>query len=277
MLNITSTVKLNSGHAMPLLGYGVFQVEAGDVGERAVRAALDAGYRHIDTAAAYKNEEAVGAAIADSGVDRESIFVTTKVFINALGREESREACEGSLRKLGTDYLDLYLIHWPVRDKILPTWETLQALRDEGKIRSIGVSNFSVRRFEEQFFSGTDEIPAVNQIQLHPFWTQTDLVDYCRAKGIQTEGYSPLARAERMADPTLTAIAAAHGKSIAQVMIRWQLQQEIVVIPKSSQPERIIANADVFDFELTGDELTRITALNEDLSVLSWRPEDPWV
>ena len=276
MLDIRSTVKLNSGYEMPLLGFGVFEVQVGEVCERAVRAALDAGYVHIDTAAIYRNEESVGKALAESGVDREGVFVTTKIFCNSFGREEARQSCEDSLRKLRTDYVDLMLIHWPKREGVKETWETMQALRDAGKLRSIGVSNFTVRRLEEQFFGETDEVPAVNQVELHPFWTRRDLVDYCRGKGIQPEAYSPLARARRMDDPTLNELAAAYGKSVAQVMIRWQLQQGIVVIPKSVHAERIAQNADVFGFELSAEDMARIAALNEDLCTITWRPEEGW-
>ncbi len=276
MLDITSTVKLNSGFEMPLLGFGVFQVEAGDVCERAVHDALEAGYRHIDTAAVYGNEASVGKALAAGGVPREEVFVTTKVFTGDFGHEATREACERSLELLGVDYVDLYLIHWPVREGVDEAWEAMQALRDEGRIRSIGVSNFTVRRFEEQFFQHTDEAPAVNQVELHPFWSRRDVVDYCRGKGIQPEAYSPLVRARRMDDATLNEIAAGCGKSVAQVLIRWQLQHGVVVIPKSSHAERIRENADVFDFELSDEDMQRIDALNEDFCTITWRPEEDW-
>jgi len=277
MLEITSTVTLNSGCEMPLLGFGVFEVQAGEECERAVRAALDAGYVHIDTAAVYHNEESVGRAIADSGIDRERVFVTTKVFCHDFGRDAARRACEESLRKLGMDYVDLYLVHWPKREGVRETWETMQRMRDEGRIRSIGVSNFTVRRFEEQFLAReTDEVPAVDQVELHPFWTRADLVAYCRAKGIQPEAYSPLARAQRMDDPVLNELAGRYGKSVAQIMIRWQLQNGVVVIPKSSKPQRVRENADVFDFELADEDMARIGALNEDFCTLTWRPEEGW-
>lgn len=276
MLEITSTVKLNSGHEMPLLGLGVFQVDDGPACERAVRAALEAGYRHIDTAAAYRNEASVGRALADSGVAREDVFVTTKVFIQDFGREATRSACEESLRLLATDYVDLYLIHWPCDATMMDAWEAMQALRDEGKCRSIGVSNFTVRRFEEAFLPRTEEVPAVDQVEFHPFWYRKGLLDYCRGKGIQLEGYSPLARGQKLDDPTLGEVAAAYGKTPAQVLIRWQLQHDVVVIPKSSHPERIRENADVFDFEITAEDMARLDALNADESILTWRPEPNW-
>jgi len=278
MLDITSTTKLNSGHDMPLLGYGVFEVQAGEVCERAVLDALEAGYRHIDTAAGYRNEESVGKAIAASGVPREELFVTTKVFIQDFGLEKTRQACEKSLELLGMHYVDLYLIHWPCDETMMEAWEAMQALRDEGRIRSIGVSNFTVPRLNATFLQHTDEVPAVNQVECHPFWSRRDVLDYCRGKGIQAEAYSPLARAQRMDEPTLVALAGTYGKSVAQVMIRWQLQHGVVAIPKSSRSERIAENADVFDFEIGGEDMARIDALDqgEDGCVLTWRPKGEW-
>ncbi len=281
MLDITSTVKLRSGHEMPLLGFGVFQVADGDECERAVREALDAGYRHIDTAAMYGNEASVGRAIAASGVPREEVFVTTKVPPGKFGTEKTRAVAEQSLELLGMDYVDLLLIHWPVREGVDEAWDVMREMRDSGRLRSIGVSNFTVRRFEEQFFRTADghanETPAVNQIELHPFLTRRDLLAYCREKGIQSEAYSPLARAERMDDPVLTELAKKHGKTVAQVMIRWQIEQRVVVIPKSSNPERIRENTQVFDFELSDEDMARIDALDEDFYTIKWRPEEGWI
>ena len=275
MLDIDSTVKLNSGYEMPLFGLGVFKMDDAACAQ-AVRTALDLGYRLIDTAAVYGNERGVGKGVKDSGIPREQLFITSKVWITDFGREATAKAFEVSMDKLGLDYLDLYLIHWPIREGTEEAWATMQRLRDEGKIRSIGVSNFSVRRFEEQFFKKTDEAPAVNQIERHPYWTREDLIGYCRQRGIQAEAYSPLTRAERMDAPVLAEIAKAHGKMVAQVMIRWQLQQNIVVIPKSTRPERIKENAAVYDFELSKEEMARIDALNEDRSVIEYRPESDW-
>jgi diketogulonate reductase-like aldo/keto reductase len=276
MLDIHSTAKLNSGYEMPMLGFGVFEIDDGSVCERSVRDALAAGYRHVDTAAIYGNEASVGRALAASGVPRDEVFVTTKVWIGDFGRDATRKACEESLRRLGTDYVDLYLIHWPIDETMMGAWDAMQALRDEGKCRSIGVSNFSIRRFEESFFRRTEEVPAVNQVEFHPFWNRTELLAYCRERGTQLEGYSPLARAERMDDATLQDLAAAYGKSPAQILIRWQLQQDLVVIPKSSRSERIGQNADVFDFEISPEDMARLDSLNEDKPVPTWRPHEDW-
>ncbi|MCX7012566.1 MAG: aldo/keto reductase [Candidatus Sumerlaeota bacterium] len=264
-------VTLNDGREMPILGFGVFQVPDGPECERAVLEAFEAGYRHIDTAMMYRNEASVGRALQASGLRREKVFLTTKTNSRNLKREAVRQACEQSLSKLGVDFVDLYLIHWPTED-FGEGWEAIQALRDEGKCRSIGVSNITVRRFEQDFFPRVAEAPAVNQIELHVFGQQRELVRYCRAKGIQLVAYSPLARGLRLAHPVLRAAASAHGKTPAQAMIRWLVQQGIVAIPKSTSAERIRENAQVFDFELAPEEMSSLDALNEDLFAIAWRP-----
>lgn len=270
MVDIMSTMKLNDGHEIPRLGLGVFLIQNHETCKRAVLTALEAGYRHIDTAKVYENEEAVGEALRECGLAREDIFVTTKLAIEDLANPHPE--CEASLKRLGLDYVDLYLLHWPRDDYMVTAWEGLQELRDEGKCRSIGVSNWTVRRFEEGFFPHTDVIPSVNQVELHPFWTRTELADYCKQKGIAVECYSPLARAERLDDPRLTAMADTYGKSPAQIMIRWSLQHDYIVIPKSSHPERIRQNGDVFDFEISAQDMQAIDAFNEDLVTLTYRP-----
>ncbi len=272
MLDIHSTVSLNDGHEIPLLGYGTWQVEGADC-VRGVREALQAGYRHIDTARVYANEAEVGQGLRDSGIPREQVFVTSKINTGDFPRAKAQAALDDSLSKLGLEYLDLYLIHWPQDEHMMEAWEVLQKARDAGRIRSIGVSNFTVERFEKAFFPRTGEVPAVNQIELHPFWTRHALRDYCDGKGIVIEGYSPLARAEKLDDPTLRKIAARHGKSAAQVMIRWQIQQDIVVLPKSSHAERIGQNADVYDFTLDAEDMKTLDALDEGQGVLNWRPK----
>jgi diketogulonate reductase-like aldo/keto reductase len=273
-LTPATALEMNDGRRIPILGFGVFQIDDGRACETAVREALDAGYRHIDTANGYRNEASVGKAIAQSGVPRDRIFVTTKTPLTHVGAD-IRTGCEESLRKLGADYLDLYLIHWPLDDALLVgAWQTLEALRAEGKCRSIGVSNFSVRRFEEAFLGKVATVPAVNQIEVHVFGQQRELVTYCEGKGMLIEAYSPLARAQRMADPTLQRLAADHAKTPAQAMIRYLLQKGIVTIPKSVTPERIRENADVFDFELAADEMRLLDELNEDFFSLTWRPKN---
>lgn len=271
-LNLRMRIELNDGHAIPQLGLGVFQLEDPAVCERAVATALEAGIRHIDTAAVYGNEEAVGRALAASGIDRNDLFVTTKCWVDDYGRAQTRRAFDVSRQKLGLDVIDLYLLHWPVDSTIMEAWETLIDLRAEGQVRSIGVSNFTVRRFEDFFFRRTDVVPAVNQVELHPFNSRPDVRAYCRSKGIAVESYSPLARMAGMDHPVLVAVAAECGKTPAQVAIRWHLQHGRVVIPKSQHPDRIRANADVFDFALTDGQMRRIDALNEDRFVIGWRP-----
>lgn len=269
-LTITTTTTLNSGREMPLLGFGTFQIEGEDC-RTAVRTALDVGYRHIDTAIMYENEQEVGKGIVDSGVPRDEIFITSKLPQSMFKTDDARQACGESLDRLGLDYLDLYLLHWPVDETMMEAWAVLQEARDEGKFRSIGVSNWTVARFKT-FFEHTDETPAVNQVELHPFWTREDLRQYCETQDIQIEGYSPLARAEKLKDPTIQSIAEKHGKTAAQVMIRWQLQQGIVVIPKSSHPERIGENADVYDFDLAEEDMQALNGLDAEETVIDYRP-----
>lgn len=277
-LDRMTRITLNDGHTIPPLGLGVFQIEDATACERAVAAALDCGYRHIDTAAIYGNEEAVGRAISRSGIPREELFVTTKCWVDDFGREATRKAFDASRKKLGLEVIDLYLLHWPVDETMMGAWEALADLRAEGAVRSIGVSNFTVRRFEDFFFRHTDVVPAVNQVELHPFNSRPDVREYCRGKGIAVESYSPLARAKGLDDPALAAIAAECGRTPAQVVIRWHLQHGLVVIPKSQHPERIRENAEVFDFALTPGQMSRIDALNEGRFVIAWRPggEDRW-
>ncbi|HEY3417532.1 MAG TPA: aldo/keto reductase, partial [Armatimonadota bacterium] len=246
-LTISSTVTLNNGVEMPLFGLGVFRTPPGTATQQAVSYALQIGYRLIDTASAYGNEEEVGIGVAESGIDRHEVFVTTKAWIDEQGLEETRAACERSLQLLGMDYLDLYLIHWPAPGRWLDAWRAMLALREEGKCRAIGVSNFTIRHLRE-LQAATSVEPAVNQVEFSPFHFDKDLLDYCREHNIRVESYSPLTRGEKFNHPTLHAIAARHGKSPAQILIRWTLQHAVVVIPKSANPAHIRENADVFDF-----------------------------
>jgi 2,5-diketo-D-gluconate reductase A len=257
------TVKLNSGHEMPQVGYGVFQIPPRET-EEAVRTALDAGYRSLDTAAMYRNEEGVGRAIAASGLPREELFVTTKLNNDAHGFDAALQAFEASRGRLGLDYLDLYLIHWPLpaRDKYVETWKALVHLRDEGRVRSIGVSNFQPAHLD-RIIDATGVVPALNQVELHPYLAQPALRASHADLGIVTEAWSPLAKGgELLSDQTVTSLAEKYGRTPAQVVLRWHLQLGNVVIPKSVTPQRIRENLDLFDFELDPDDMAEIESLD---------------
>jgi 2,5-diketo-D-gluconate reductase A len=247
---------------MPQLGFGVFQVPAEETAE-AVGHALDTGYRAIDTAAAYGNEEGVRDGVQASGLDRGEVFITTKLFNDDHGRDRARRAFEESLSKLGGDYVDLYLIHWPIpsKDRYVETWETLCALREEGSVRSIGVSNFQIDHLE-RIIDATGVVPAVNQIELHPRLQQAELRRFHAERGIITEAWSPLGKGELLDDPVIEEIASAHDRTPAQVVLRWHIQLGNVVIPKSVTPSRIEENFRVFDFELGAGEMERLGELN---------------
>ncbi|WP_274363996.1 aldo/keto reductase [Paenibacillus thermotolerans] len=259
---LADTTTLNNGVAMPWLGLGVWRVEEGSQVEDAVSAALAHGYRSIDTAAVYGNEAGVGKAIRQSGVKREELFVTTKVWNADQGYESTLRAYEESLKKLGLDYVDLYLIHWPVKGKYVETWRALRKLYEEKRVRAIGVSNFHVHHLKD-IMAESDIVPAVNQVEYHPLLNQRELLSFCKEKGIQMEAWSPLMQGNNLDDPTLVEIARKHGKSPAQVVLRWDLQSGVVTIPKSIRAERIKENADVFNFELSAEEMDRINALNQ--------------
>lgn len=251
---------LNDGTTIPQVGYGVLMIPNAET-EAAVTMALDAGYRSIDTATIYGNEEGVGAAIAASAVPRDELFVTTKLWNEDQG--DPRTAFERSLDRLGLTYVDMYLIHWPVpsRDRYIEAWRVLQELRDEGLVRTIGVSNFQVSHLE-RLQRETGELPAVNQVELHPRLTQKELRAFHAAHGIVTEAWSPLDRGAMLDDPIVSGIARAHDRSPAQIVLRWHVQLGNVVIPKASSPERIAANLALFDFALDDDEMETITALD---------------
>ena len=255
-------VDLNDGNRIPQLGFGVFQVPAEETAE-AVGHALDTGYRLIDTAAAYENEAGVRDAVLASGLDRGDVFITTKLFNDDHGRDEGRRAFEESLSKLGGDYLDLYLIHWPVpkRDRYVETWETLCALREEGSVRSIGVSNFQIDHLE-RIIDATGVAPAVNQIELHPRLQQPELRHFHADRGIATEAWSPLGKGQFLDDPVIREIASERGRTPAQIVLRWHIQLGNVVIPKSVTPSRIEENFQLFDWELGQDEMDRLGELD---------------
>lgn len=257
-------IQLNDGHEIPQLGFGVFRVDP-DQTERIVSIALEAGYRHIDTAAVYGNEVGVGRAIAASGIPRDELFITTKLWNSDQGTRSAFDAIDLSLSKLGLDRVDLYLIHWPRPDldKYLETWLALEQIRDAGKATSIGVSNFH-RPHLEKIIAGSSTIPAVDQIELHPTFQQRELRAFGAENGIAIEAWGPLGQGkyDLLGMPAITRIAAAHGVSPAQVVIRWHLQSGIIVFPKSNSAERIRQNFDVFGFELSADEIAAIDALD---------------
>lgn len=257
-------IALNDGVVIPQLGFGVWQVPQERAAE-VVGEALRVGYRHIDTAQGYGNEQGVGDAVRGSGLARDEVFITTKVRNDAHGHPNAIEALEASLERLGLDQVDLYLIHWPQPrlDRYVETWEGLIEARRRGLTRSIGVSNFHAPHLE-RIITATDVVPTVNQIELHPRLTQEALAAVTRRLGAQVESWSPLASGEILGDPALQQIAQAHGRTVAQVVIRWHLQLEYIVIPKSVTPERIAANLDVFDFVLSPAEMQRISGLNRD-------------
>jgi 2,5-diketo-D-gluconate reductase A len=259
------TVTLNTGTAMPQLGFGVFQVPNEETAA-AVTAAFAAGYRAIDTAAMYGNEEGVAKAIAESGIAREDLFITTKLNNNGHGYDDALRAFEVSRTRLGLDYVDLYLIHWPLpaKDRYVDTWRAFEKLQSDGLARAIGVSNFQPAHLQ-RLFDETDVVPAVNQIELHPYLTQDALRAFDAEHGIATEAWSPIAKGgDLLSDPAITSLAEKYGKTPAQVVIRWHLQLGNVVIPKSVTPARIKENIDVFDFELAEDDVASITELNRD-------------
>ncbi|MGW4909175.1 aldo/keto reductase [Streptomyces sp. NPDC004270] len=260
-------VTLNNGVQMPILGFGVFQVTAEET-ERVVTDALAAGYRHLDTAAAYGNEEAVGKAVKASGIARDELFITTKMWVNEKGEEGAKAAFDTSLSLLGLDYLDLYLIHQPFGD-YYSSWRAMQDLHRQGLIKAIGVSNFYPDRLVD-LIDHNEIVPAVNQIETHPYFQRADDQALMAERGVQIESWGPLAEGRNniFSDPTLTAIGEAHGKSVAQVVLRWLTQRGVVVIPKSSRPERMAENIAVFDFELTGDEMDRIAAMDTGASIV---------
>jgi methylglyoxal/glyoxal reductase len=255
--------------SIPVLGLGVYMLPSGEATQKVVRHALATGWRHVDTARIYGNEEDVGKAIRESGVPRDEVFVTTKLWNSDHGYDRALRACDTSLRALGFDRIDLYLVHWPEKRR-KDTWRAMKKLHDDGKCRAIGVSNFTVRHLEELLDAG-GPVPAVNQIEIHPFCFSRDIVAFCEKHGIVIEAYSPLTRGERIGDPRLVAIAKAANKTPAQVLIRWGIQRGFVSLPKSARPTRLDENAAVFDFELDAEAMKKLDALDEKLHTC-WDP-----
>jgi 2,5-diketo-D-gluconate reductase A len=257
------TITLNDGNTIPQLGFGVFKVDP-DKTSRVVSEAFEVGYRHIDTAKIYGNEEGVGHAIKTSGIDRDELFITTKLWNADQGYDSGLDAFEKSLGRLQLDYVDLYLIHWPApaNDNYVEAWKALEKIRESGRAKSIGVSNFTVEHLT-RLLSETDVVPAVNQIELHPEFQQREITAFGREHGIATEAWSPLAHGALLKDPGVQAIADAHGKSLAQVILRWHIQLGNIIFPKSNSRDRIVENFEIFDFELSDAEQQSITDLEK--------------
>lgn len=267
-VDINSKIKLNNGIQIPVLGLGVWKTAPGKETENAVLAALKAGYRHIDTAAIYHNEADVGAAIRKSGIPRKEIFITTKLW-NA-DHDDPEDALDQSLRSLHVEYVDLYLIHWPVEKLRANTWKTMERLYNEGVCKAIGVSNYTLKHMKELLLEAEVK-PAVNQVEFHPYLYQKELLDFCQSKGIIVEAYSPLAHGKKLDDPKLMELAKKYGKTCAQIMIRWALQKGMVALPKSKTKERIEENAHVFDFEIKEADMKKLDALHCNLRTC-WDP-----
>ena len=280
MENLSSTRTLANGVKIPCIGYGTWQTPGGDVARDSVKKALELGYRHVDTATVYGNEASVGEGIRLSGVKREDVFLTTKQWTNERGFENTVAAAERALKTLGVDYLDLYLVHWPAVEKLSPDWAAINAetwrgfekLYKDGKVRAIGVSNFMPAQLAA-LKECAEVQPMVDQVEFHPGYIQRNVLDYCRENGIVVEAWSPLGSGRLLADPLVNEIGAAHGKSAAQTCVRYALQHGIVPLPKSVTPERITANADVFDFALTDAEMAALDAMPE-TGYSGYHPDD---
>ena len=261
-MDISTAITLNNLVSIPQFGLGVFKSAAGDETYNAVRWALEAGYRHLDTAKIYANEADVGRAVRDSGISREKIFITTKLWNQDMREDRQEQAFHESLKLLGLDYVDLYLIHWPVAGKYVESWVKMEKFYQDGLIRAIGISNFNPHHIDT-LLEAAVITPALNQIELHPLLIQTDVTNYCLEKGIAVSAWSPLGRGRLLDHPTLLDIAARYQRTAAQIILRWHLQKGRIVIPKSIHKDRIISNADLYTFELTAQDISAIDALNQ--------------
>lgn len=259
--NITDCTVLNNGLKMPWLGFGVFQVNEGEEVENSVKWALEAGYRSIDTAAVYRNERGVGKTMRQSGIPREEIFLTTKVWNEDQRTKRTLEAFDESLERLDTDYVDLYLIHWPVKGCYQETWKAMEEIYHSGRAKSVGVSNFLIHHLQD-ILENSDLVPAVNQVEFHPFLVQPELLNFCKEHQIQLEAWSPLIRGEIVSVSEVQRLAEKYQKTPAQIALRWDLQHEVVTIPRSIHRDRIEENSQIFDFELSDEDMTLLDALD---------------
>jgi len=279
-LNINSKIKLNNGIEIPLLGLGTWEISDGNVVANAIRWAISAGYRHFDTATIYGNEKSVGQGIKNAmqeyDLKREEIFVTTKLWISSFQYDKALKAFERSLKSLNLDYVDLYLLHWPEPTHRQDAWKALEKIYKDGKARSIGVSNYYQHHLEE-LLNETDVIPTVNQVELTPYLYLKDLRDFCENHDIRLEAYSPLTRGRKLDDKKLMEVAQKYNKTTAQILIRWDLQHNIIAIPKSSKEEHIIENSQIFDFTLSEEDMSLLDSFDEKLYVGMWNPTlDRW-
>lgn len=252
--DLQGTFELHNGVQMPYFGLGVYLSKDGEEVSNAVKVALNHGYRHVDTASIYNNEAGVGLGILESDVDRKDVFVVSKVWNTDQGYDSTLKAFDASLERMGLDYLDLYLIHWPKGKLSSETWKAMERVYREKRVRAIGVSNFMQHHLED-LLTGSEIVPMVNQMEFHPYLVQQDLIDFCANKGIQYEAWSPMMQGNIFDMPILKQMAEKYGKTVAQIVLRWDLQKGVVTIPKSSKPERIVSNADLFDFELSAEDV----------------------
>jgi diketogulonate reductase-like aldo/keto reductase len=271
-MTIESTIKLNNEIEIPRLGLGTYLSQPGKDTQYACEFALDYGYRNIDTAAFYQNEEDVGKAVRNSSVPREKIFVTTKLWNADQGYESALKAFDESMKKLDIDYIDLYLIHWPLEEKRHDSWKALEKIYESGKARSIGVSNYTIDHIR-QLLDRSEIVPVVNQVEFSPYLYQKELQDFGESHGIFIEAYTPLTRGKKLKDPKLIEIADKYHKTTAQILIKWALQVNTIVLPKSVHKDRIIENADIFDFDISGEDLNKLSEFNEDYRT-SWDPSN---
>ena len=259
--DLQGSFELHNGVQMPYFGLGVYLSKDGEEVSNAVKVALNHGYRHVDTASIYNNEAGVGQGIKESDVDRKEVFVVSKVWNSDQGYDTTLKAFDASLERLGLDYLDLYLIHWPKGELSKETWKAMERIYVEKKVRAIGVSNFMQHHLED-LLASAEIVPMVNQMEFHPYLVQQDLINFCKRKGIQYEAWSPMMQGNIFDMPVLKSMAEKYGKTVAQIVLRWDLQKGVVTIPKSSKPERIVSNADLFDFELSPEDIQLLDNLD---------------